>query len=119
MGTINKPRVLPEFNIYGTNFLVNVANQEFVERQIPYNTISFKEIGIRDNEPTEFAYDLLTKNVYEGLIDPEQIPDNVRLVVVPSLSFLEETTRQNLDKKISKQVQKTIKNTRRRKGLGR
>lgn len=89
MEAITKTRELPVFRVCDTDFVVDAVNNELSQKEIPFNTISFKEIGISEYESTEFAFDLHTKNVYEGIIDPDNIPGHVRLVVVPPLSTLD------------------------------
>jgi hypothetical protein len=89
METINKARSLPVFRICETDFYVDMRLNEFRQVDAPWNRISMDEIREMADDATELVFDRLTRNIYEGLIDPENIPSNVTLVIVPPLKELD------------------------------
>ncbi|MBS1525314.1 MAG: hypothetical protein JST19_06685 [Bacteroidetes bacterium] len=81
-------RQLPIFNMAGTDFYVDIRLNAFREVNAPWNAISFDEIVDHDNT-SALAFDTRTHNVYTGIIDPDHIPDEVVLVIVPPLAELD------------------------------
>ena len=81
---------MPVFKIEGTDFYVDVRCNEFREVDRPSNCISFDEIvDILEEGVTGFVYDKETKNLYAGIIDPDNIPDNVTFIVIPQIVELD------------------------------
>lgn len=119
MKVLSKTRTLPVLTVCGTDFEVDAVYNELRQTDIAYNTISFKEIGISDYETTEFAYDLQTKNVYAGIIDPDNIPEKVKLVIVPPLSQLDPLALQRRQHQAQNPIQEERHThiVKRRKGL--
>ena len=85
----NMGRLLPVINFAGTFFYIDAQAEEFRQVNAPGNTISMKEVGTTLNAPSEFAFDRNTKNIYQEIIDPENIPAHVTIVMIPSLPQLE------------------------------
>ena len=81
---------LPVINFAGTSFYVDVPRHEFRQVDAPGNTISMQEIRATMEEATELAFDRNTKNIYQHIIDPENIPGHVTMVIVPPLKALEQ-----------------------------
>ena len=85
-----KARLLPVFQIEGTEFLVDIRLNEFRQKDAPWNRISMDELRESTvSEVTALVYDTDTKNIYEGIVDPDNIPAHVKLVIVPSLMELD------------------------------
>ena len=82
-------RVLPIFNMGGTDFYVDTRLNEFREKDSPWNRISMDEVFDTSDGFNGLVFDTETKNVYQGLIDPDDLPKNAVLVVVPSLIELD------------------------------
>lgn len=84
-------RSLPVFNIAGTEFYVDMRLNEFRQKNDPYNRISMDEIreDTSGNLITGFLYDLKTRNVFTGEASPDNLPPNVKLVIVPPLTELD------------------------------
>ncbi|MBA3830116.1 MAG: hypothetical protein H0X33_14345 [Taibaiella sp.] len=70
-------------DIAGTNFYVDNKLQEFREVGALSNRISMEQIGLTQDGIATIAYDLNTKNIYEDIIVPGNIPENVKLVIIP------------------------------------
>jgi len=85
----NMARLIPVINFAGTFFYADTELNEFRQVNAPGNTISMKEVGATMEEPTEFALDRNTRNIYQDIIDPENIPAHVTLVTVPPLKELQ------------------------------
>ena len=82
-------RVLPIFNMAGTDFYVDTRLNEFREKDAPWNRISMDEVFDTSEGFNGLVFDTETKNVYQGLVDPDNLPKNAVLVVVPSLIELD------------------------------
>lgn len=89
METMNKARSLPVFRMADTDFFVDIRLSEFREVAAPWNSISMKDIKETGEEGTEIAFDRNTKNIYGEIIDPDNIPNHITLVVVPPLCELD------------------------------
>ena len=89
METINKARALPIFRIGGTDFFVDIRLDEFRQVDASWNRISMDEIGETADGLTELVFDSQTRNIYEGIIDPDNIPGHVKLVIIPPLKELD------------------------------
>ncbi|RKR80688.1 hypothetical protein BDD43_0820 [Mucilaginibacter gracilis] len=85
----NHARKLPVFTIEGTDFYVDTRLNEFREVDAPWNRISMYELSEGEGGLSGLVYDTLKKNVYEEIIDPDNIPPHVRLVIVPPLKELD------------------------------
>jgi hypothetical protein len=85
MEAIKQAKVLPILRICDTDFYVDIKLNEFRQVDAPENVISMKEIKASEKEATEFVFDRHTKNIYQEHIDPDHIPQHVKLVVVPPL----------------------------------
>lgn len=108
----NMARLIPVINFAGTFFYADIARNEFRQVNASGNTISMKEIGATMEEPTEFALDRNTRNIYQDIIDPEHIPAHVTLVTVPALKELQSlnvTEKKNLPNTILNRRIKRIK----------
>lgn len=79
-------RDLPLFNIGGTDFIVDMKNHLFQEKDNPENKMSLgpvkEEYGF-----SFFYYDPSTRNRYSGPID--ELPKEVMLIIVPPLKELD------------------------------
>ena len=85
----NQIRMLPIFNMAGTDFYVDTRLNEFRERDAPWNRISLDEVFDPSEGSNGLVFDTETKNVYQGLVDPDNLPKNAVLVVVPSMIELD------------------------------
>jgi len=89
METINRARALPIFRMGETDFYIDTRLGEFRQVDAPENRISMNELrGMEDNQ-TELAFNMLTKNIYEDILHPEHIPAHVKLVIIPPLKELD------------------------------
>jgi hypothetical protein len=86
----NGLRRLPVFTIEGTDFYVDIRSNEFREVDIPSNCISMNEMAdLNESGVSGLVYDKETRNVYAGMIDPDNIPANVAFIIVPPLEVLD------------------------------
>lgn len=79
---------LPEVNIAGTWFTVDVRLQEFRQKDAPWNRISMDDIA-EEGELSSFLFDKLTKQVYHGDADMKNLPAHVGLAVIPAIIELD------------------------------
>jgi len=85
-----KVRMLPVFLMEGTEFFVDTQLNEFRQKDAPWNRISMNELTeLSEGDVTALVYDTDTKNIYEGIVDPDNIPAHVKLVILPSLMELD------------------------------
>ena len=89
METINKARSLPVFRICETDFYVDIRLDEFRQVDAPWNRISMHEIRETADNFSELVFDRQTRNIFAGIIDPDNIPSHVNLVIVPPLKELD------------------------------
>jgi len=83
-------RILPVFRMIDTDFFVDIRLNEFREVDAPWNRISMDEINEdTDGKRTGILFDTKEKNVYNELVDPENMPSHVKLVIIPSLIDLD------------------------------
>ena len=80
-------RTLPKMQIEGTDFWVDMKRHEFREVSDPYNRFTMGDVK-EDMGFSYFLYDTTTKNLYLHP-DQENIPDHVRIVLVPPLKDLD------------------------------
>ena len=80
-------RTLPKMQIEGTDFWVDMKRHEFREVSDPYNRFTMGDVK-EDMGFSHFLYDTTTKNLYLHP-DQENIPDHVRIVLVPPLKDLD------------------------------
>jgi len=81
-------RQLPTFDIGGTEFIVDIARQEFRQKTDPYNRIIMTDV----KELTVFSilpYDPQTQNRHVGEGAGGNLPPHVQLVIVPPLKDLD------------------------------
>lgn len=80
-------RTLPKIQIEGTDFWVDVMKHEFREVSDPYNRFTMgdakEEMGF-----SHFLYDTRTKSLYLDQ-ETQQIPDFVRIVLLPPLKDID------------------------------
>ncbi len=79
-------RELPQVDFAGTLFYVDIKNHEFRQVDNPYNRITLGNVS-EQGMFTHFLYDTETKNRYTG--NGNNVPDYVRIVLVPPLSDLD------------------------------
>jgi hypothetical protein len=83
----NNVRGLPEYEIGGTDFMVDMQNYQFFEKDNPANTMSMYEFW--EQFPTPILFDKKTKNFYEGDIGDSRLPAHVLQIDIPPLSDLD------------------------------
>jgi len=82
-------RELPQVNIYGTMFLIDIARHEFRQVDNPDNRITMGDVP-EEMGFTHFLYDTETKNRFAGiLVKGEPVPDHVRIILVPPMKDLD------------------------------
>jgi hypothetical protein len=81
-----KASLLPVIDLAGTEFFVDVHEREFRQADAPDNRIAMAKIIEDDIQINSFTFDLRTKNVYAGILQPDGIPDYVTLVIIPPLA---------------------------------
>jgi hypothetical protein len=79
------PRELPQVDIHGTRFHVDVRNEEFREVANPANRITFDALNETPTGQNTFFYDITTKNVYRGSMEEMTTSDQVRFTKLPSI----------------------------------
>lgn len=84
---VGTERTLPKMQIEGTDFWVDMKRHEFREVSDPYNRFTMGDVK-EDMGFSHFLYDTTTKNLYLHP-DQENIPDHVRIVLVPPLKDLD------------------------------
>jgi hypothetical protein len=81
-------RQLPVFEIAGTDFIVDIQRHEFRQADNPHNRIIMN--GVKEEMGfSHFLYDTQTRNIHLGNPAGEQIPEHVRLIIVPPLKDLD------------------------------
>lgn len=91
---------IPEVDIHGTRFLVDVRNEEFREVQNPTNRIPFEALNETPTGHNTFFYDASTKNVYRGSIDEMTTSEHVRFTKLPSLWDLDREGMQQVTREL-------------------
>jgi len=82
-------RELPQVNIYGTMFLIDIARHEFRQVDHPENRFTMGDIP-EEMGFTHFLYDTETKNRFAGKWEQgKPIPDQVRIILVPPMKDLD------------------------------
>jgi len=71
---------LPDYNVGGTQFHVDITHGELRQVSDPANRIPFDEMAFR-NGHYEFLFDKSTKNVFKG--NPASKPDSVVAIRMP------------------------------------
>jgi|GEM_PF-7089749 len=89
METIVNKKILPIFRMGETDFYVDSAAGQFREVGNEENVISMDEIRQMTEASTELAFDCHTRNIYESILDPDNIPAHVIMVIVPPLQKLD------------------------------
>lgn len=110
----NMARLIPVINFAGTFFYADTELNEFRQVNAPSNIISMKEVNATMEEAAEFAYDSYTRNLYQDILDPENIPAHVTLVTVPPLKELQAVSMMQKNdlpySKLNRRVQKIKRN---------
>jgi hypothetical protein len=78
----------PVIDIAGTAFYVELSERVFRQVDSAANTINMHEVTNPGTGIITFAFDTQTKNTYSEILRPGEIPEHVKLVVLPGLDEL-------------------------------
>ncbi|MCJ8208105.1 hypothetical protein MUY27_00200 [Mucilaginibacter sp. RS28] len=82
-------RELPRFTIEGTEFIVDIQLNELRQADAPGNRISMDELLWETDGKLAIVYDTATRNIANMIVDPEDLPPDIRIISMPPLLSLD------------------------------